>query len=236
MKDLHSHLCYGIDDGASSIEESVSILKQMQESGFTDVLITPHYIEGSKYTANNKEKQKRFAEIQATCQKENININLYLGNEVYISNNIIKLIKQRKIMTLNNSKYILIEFPLYNEFLDTKNVLRELIVAGYKPVISHPERYPYIDSKMTLIYELKAMGVLFQGNYLSLFDKYGRKAKKNLKKMLKNDIISFIGSDIHHKCEFHEDKIYKKIKKYVKKDDKVKALLYNNFDIIINNK
>ena len=236
MKDLHSHLCFGIDDGACSLEESVSILQKMQDAGFTDVMITPHYIEGSKFSANNKEKMSRFKEIQKECKKQNININLYLGNEVYISNNILKLIEQEEIMTLNNSKYILIEFSLYNESPDIKNILKELIQAGYIPVIAHPERYPYIDSKMKLIRELKDMGVLFQGNYLSLFDKYGRKSKKNLQKMLKNGIISFIGSDIHRKCHLNEDRIYKTIKKYVKTEDKVNDLLYNNFDIIINNK
>lgn len=235
MKDLHSHLCYGIDDGTSSLEESVSILKQMQEAGFTDVFLTPHYVEGSKYVADNKEKQKRLSELKTACQKENINIKLYLGNEVYINNNIVELIKKGQIMTLNNTKYILIEFSLHQENPHIKDIIHNIIVAGYIPVIAHPERYPYLDSKMTLIYELKKMGVLFQGNYLSLFDKYGRKAKKNLQKMLKNGIISFIGSDIHHKGKLYGDKVYKRIKKCVKDDDKVKDILSNNIDLIINN-
>lgn len=233
MKDLHSHLCYGIDDGPKSLEDSIDILKQMQKSGFTDVFITPHYIENTKYITNNKEKQRILKELQAACKKENININLYLGNEVYLTDNIPELIKKGQIMTLNNTKYVLIEFSLNFQNPNLKNILHNIILAGYIPIIAHPERYTYLDSKMTLIYELKELGVLFQGNYLSLFDKYGRKARKNLQKMLKNDIISFIGSDIHHKCELYEDKIYKKLRKYVKKDDKVKDLLYNNIDIII---
>lgn len=235
MKDLHSHLCYGIDDGTRSLEESVSILKQMQKAGFTDVFLTPHYIEGSKYTANNKEKQKKLKELQLACQKENININLYLGNEVYLTSNIVELIKKGQIMTLNNTKYILIELSLYRENANLKDIIRSIILDGYIPIIAHPERYQYLDSKMTLIYELKQMGVLFQGNYLSLFDKYGRKAKKNLQKMLKNGIISFIGSDIHHESKLYEDKVYKKIKKYVKDEAETQDILFKNADLIINN-
>ena len=236
MKDLHSHLCYGIDDGCRTLEESISILKKMSKEGYTDVFLTPHYMEDTKYVADNKTKLSILANLKQACIDENININLYLGNEVYLTDNVVNLIKKGEIMPLNNSKYILMEFSLYQKDPNIRSILHNVMTNGYIPVIAHPERYAYVGKKMEFIKELKDMGVLFQGNYLSLFGKYGKEAKKNLQKMLKDDIISFIGSDIHHDDELHSDKIYKDIKKCVKKDSKVEDILYNNINYIIKDK
>lgn len=233
MKDLHSHICYGIDDGCKTIEESISILRKMEKSGITDIFLTPHYIEDSKYNANNKKKQEILGSLKEACQKENININLYLGNEVYLTDNVINLVKKGEIKTLNDSKYILLELPMFQKDPNTRTILHNVITAGYIPIIAHPERYAYVDEKLDYIRDLQAIGVLFQGNYQSLFGKYGKQAKKNLQKMLKDNIISFLGTDIHHEEELHTEKLFKEIKKFVKKEDKVYDLLYRNIDKIL---
>lgn len=233
MKDLHSHICYGIDDGCKTIEESISILRKMEKSGITDIFLTPHYIEDSKYNANNKKKQEIIDSLKEVCQKENININLYLGNEVYLTDNVINLVKKGEIKTLNDSKYILLELPMFQKDPNTRTILHNVITAGYIPIIAHPERYAYVDEKLDYIRDLQAIGVLFQGNYQSLFGKYGKQAKKNLQKMLKDNIISFLGTDIHHEEELHTEKLFKEIKKFVKKEDKVYDLLYRNIDKIL---
>lgn len=233
MKDLHSHICYGIDDGSKTIEESISILRKMEKSGITDIFLTPHYIEDSKYNANNKKKQEILDSLKEACQKENININLYLGNEVYLTDNVINLVKKGEIKTLNDSKYILLELPMFQKDPNTRTILHNVITAGYIPIIAHPERYAYVDEKLDYIRDLQAIGVLFQGNYQSLFGKYGKQAKKNLQKMLKDNIISFLGTDIHHEEELHSEKLFKEIKKFVKKEDKVYDLLYRNIDKIL---
>ena len=85
MKDLHSHLLFGIDDGCKDIGESITLLKNAQEQGITDLVLTPHYMEETRYNCNNKEKNKRFEELKTEAKKEGIEINLYLGNEVYLS-------------------------------------------------------------------------------------------------------------------------------------------------------
>ena len=141
MKDMHSHLLYGIDDGSKDISESITLLKEAEKQGITELMITPHYIEDSKYNCNNKEKIKRFNELKEEVEKEKINIKLYLGNEVLINENILKLIKNKEITTLNNSKYILIEFPLGKMLYNTKDLIYNLIVKGYVPILAHPERY-----------------------------------------------------------------------------------------------
>lgn len=235
MKDLHSHICFGIDDGCKTKEQSIALLRKMSEAGFTDILLTPHYVDESEITANNEKKKEILKELQKECKKEKININLYLGNEVYITDNCIDLIKKDKIMTLNNSRYVLIEFSMFRSDPNARTILHNIIASGYIPIIAHPERYEFLDKKFDYLKEFVEMGVLFQGNYQSLFGKYGKFPKKNLQKMLKQGMISFIGSDIHHDEELHTEKLYKELKKYVKKDELVKDLLENNFDKVINN-
>lgn len=235
MKDLHSHICFGIDDGAKTKEQSIKLLHILEAEGITDVMLTPHYIKDSIYNADNKKKQNILLELKKICKKENINVNLYLGNEVYICDNIIELIKENKIMTLNNTKYILVEFPLMYMDPNTKTILHNLLLEGYIPIVAHPERYEYLEKNIEYFEDLKKMGVRFQGNYLSLFNKYGKKPKRNLQKLLKKGIISLIGSDVHHIEKLYGNKVFKVIKKYVRKDSLVNDLLYNNFDKIINN-
>lgn len=235
MIDLHSHICYGIDDGPENIEESKEILKKMANNGFTHIFLTPHYIENSNYICDNNKKEKILHKLEEYIRKEGLKLKLYLGNEVYLTDNCVELIKKGKIMPLNNSKYILIELPLLEKNPNTRSILHKIILNGYIPIIAHPERYEYLDRNFLYFKDLRELGVLFQGNYLSLFGKYGRKARKNLKKMLTLGIIDFLGSDIHHDEELHMDKVYKAVKKCVKSDIKVNDLLENNaYNIIVN--
>lgn len=237
MKDLHCHLLYGIDDGSKDIEESVGILKRAFDQGITEVIITPHYMENTKYNCNNKIKIDLFKKLYKRIAEENIGLKLYLGNEIYFTENILELISRKEIMTLNGGRYILIELPMRNMVHGTRDFLFRLINKGYIPIIAHPERYQVFQEHPEYIKKFIAMGILFQGNYLSLYDKYGKMAKKTLKYFLKNDFITFLASDIHHLDDDYKLKnLYKEIKKIVKSEEKVKDLLENNFDYVIENR
>ena len=235
MKDIHSHLLFGIDDGCKDINESISLLKEAEKQGVTELMITPHYIEESKYNCNNEEKQKLFDQLVEKTKEENINIKLYLGNEVFINDNFLKLLKRKEIKTLNNSKYVLLEFPFGNMLYNTKDIIYELVVAGYVPILAHPERYRIFQRHPDHIEEYLRMGVLLQGNYKSLFGKYGREAKKTLIYLLKKHQITFLGSDCHHEKDFKIKKLKKKLKSIVKSDNMIEDLLENNFNKVISN-
>ena len=235
MKDIHSHLLFGIDDGCKDINESISLLKEAEKQGVTELMITPHYIEESKYNCNNEEKQKLFDQLVEKTKEENINIKLYLGNEVFINDNFLKLLKKKEIKTLNNSKYVLLEFPFGNMLYNTKDIIYELVVAGYVPILAHPERYRIFQRHPDHIEEYLRMGVLLQGNYKSLFGKYGREAKKTLIYLLKKHQITFLGSDCHHEKDFKIKKLKKKLKSIVKSDNMIEDLLENNFNKVISN-
>ena len=141
MKDLHSHILFGIDDGSNDISESISLLKSAEEQGITDLVLTPHYIEESKYTCNNEEKNKRFDELKQKAKENGISINLYLGNEVFMTENFLELLEKKEIQTINNTRYILFEFPMSNMLYNSKEILYNLVVSGYVPILAHPERY-----------------------------------------------------------------------------------------------
>lgn len=235
MKDIHSHLLWGIDDGCKDIAESIGIIKEAVKQGITDLVLTPHYMDDTKYNCNNKEKNKRFEELKKKLKEENIDINLYLGNEVYITENIKDLLKQQEITTINNSKYLLIEFPLGNMLYNSKEILYELVVAGYVPILAHPERYRIFQRHPDHIDEYLRMGVLLQGNYKSLYGKYGKDAKRTLTYYLKKHKITFLGSDCHHEKDFKLKRLKKKLKSLTKSDTMVEDLLENNFNKVILN-
>lgn len=234
MKDLHSHLLYGIDDGCQTIEEAIKLLKESKKQGIDEIILTPHYIENSKYNCNNKEKEKLFKKIKEKLSEENIDIKIYLGNEVFFTNNFLALLKKREIATLNNSKYVLFEFPMGPIYNNTSEIISELISKGYTPILAHPERYPRFQEHPELAEEYLRMGVHMQGNFTSLFGKYGKTAQKTLKYLLKKHYISFLGSDVHHEVNFSAKKLEKKLLKITKDKEYVADLMGNNFDKVVN--
>lgn len=220
MIDIHNHLLYGIDDGSKTIEESLDILKDMEKSGYTDIILTPHYIEGSRYSNERSNNLERMNYLQQGLKDKNININLHLGNEIYIDEEISTLLKENKISTLNDSNYLLIELPMSGEFVGYQEIFKDLIREGYKVILAHPERYLSFQDDYDLIYELLDMGVLFQCNIDSLNGKYGPYAKEMLESLLKEGHVSFLATDIHHKK--HDPNGWEKAKsvalKYITED------------------
>ena len=236
FKDLHCHLLPGIDDGSSSIEESIETLRRAEKEGVSEIVLTPHYIENTRYNCNNKNKLELFKKLKKEMSKQDINIKLYLGNENYMSMNFIELLENNEIMTINNSRYLLLEFPLNQIYKNSKECLYELVTKGYVPILAHPERYRDFQKNPSLVEEYTRMGVLLQGNYKSLLGKYGSKAKKTLKILLKKDLITFLGSDMHHTDDYEIEKALKKVKRIVKDENRVEDIICNNFDKVIANK
>ena len=237
MKDIHTHILNGLDDGSKTIEESINILKKAKESGITEIVLTPHYINNSNYNCNNKNKIELFNILQEEVKKNNIDIKLYLGNEVMIDNDIVDLLNNKEIMSINNTRYVLVEFSMdfYNKNL--KNFIFDMVRNNYIPIIAHPERYLYVQNDISLLDDFIQMGAILQGNYLSLLSKYGKKSKKTLIKLLKEGKIALLASDIHRSdSDYYLDDALKKLKRVVKSEEKIDNLLNKNFDKIINDK
>ncbi len=217
MTDIHSHLIYGIDDGSRDINESIELLKKMKDIGFDNVIITPHYIENSDYSSNNEAKLERLEEIKKELFKNKIDINIHLGNEIFINENIVNHIKSNEIYPLNNSKYLLIEFPFHNQILNLEDMLYEIKYNGYIPIIAHPERYDAFKDDYSIVEKLREEGILFQANYSSIIGHYGKHAKKLLKRMLKDGYIDYLGTDLHRVGKTTVIDNFKKIEKKIRK-------------------
>lgn len=235
MIDIHSHLLFSVDDGSKKLEESIGILRNLEKVGYTDIILTPHYIEDSKYSNNKKSNLAILQTLKKALKEEKISINLYLGNEIFINENIPLLLKKEEICSLNDSNYLLIELPMSGEYKNYEDIFLELINLGYKIILAHPERYFSFQKDFNKIYELLNMGVLFQSNIDSIIGGYGKNAKKMIKRLLKEHIISYLATDIHHeKSDYNKfDKASKAILKYISKDEYQK-LINENAKIIIN--
>ena len=207
MIDFHSHILPDIDDGSRSLEESIKIVEEAKSVGFNKIISTSHYIE--RYYESDKEKRTELLEQL----KSNItDVELFLGNEIYITYDIIKLIEEGKASTINDSRYILFELPLNTKPMNAEEVVYRIIEKGGIPVIAHPERYSYVQNDIKFAEKLFDMGALFQSNYGSIIGMYGSKAKKTVKKLLKQDMVHFLGSDVHR-----TNQIYPKIPQIMKK-------------------
>lgn len=201
MIDIHSHLIYGVDDGAKTLEDSISIIKDLKNWGYTDLIITPHYITETVYTSPRQDNRIKLAKLQNRLRAENIDINLYLGNEIYIDRGIENLLKNYQISPLADTKFLLIELPMSGEFDDYESILISLILKGYRVILAHPERYHSFQKDYKKLEYLYENGVIFQSNLGSLTGKYGKKAEKLVKKLLKDDYVFTLATDIHHKTE-----------------------------------
>lgn len=236
MIDMHNHILYGIDDGCKTIEESIETIKNMKKIGFNTIVLTPHYIEDSSFKANNNLKLQKLEILKEELLKNNIDVNLFLGNEIFINESINELIINKEIRSINNTRYILIELPFNNQILNLDDYLYELKLKGYKIIIAHPERYTYFKDNYKEARKLYDSGVLFQVNYGSIIGQYGSSSLKLVKKLLKDDMVDFISTDIHKPSSSLFDKFddikYKIIK--IIGEDKFKDISYNNILKVIN--
>ena len=199
MTDIHNHLLFGIDDGSKTIEESIDVLKDMKKCGYDNIILTPHYIKDSKYNNPRKDNLRRMNELQEALNNEGIDIKLYLGNEIFIDEDIYELLIREEMSSLNGTNYLLIELPMNGEYDEYKEIFSDLIKKGYNIILAHPERYLSFQKDFNRIYELEKIGVYFQSNLDSIIGGYGEHAEKTIKRLLKEKKIAFLGTDIHHK-------------------------------------
>lgn len=236
MIDFHTHMIPNIDDGSKSVEETIELLEEASRVGFDAIISTSHYIEGN-FDANIAKRQVWIDAISKILADKKIELKIYLGSEVYITDNIILLLDGKVIPTINNSNYVLFEYPLNGKPMDMYKSIYDMQSKGYKPILAHPERYKFIQEEPDIIYDLIQKGVLMQSNYASVIGYYGEKAELLAKKLLENDMIHFLGSDIHKERTIYP--LIKEIKKeieFVVGRSKFKELSTTNPELVLENK
>ncbi len=192
MIDFHSHILPGVDDGARTEDESRQMIIEAKQYGFEKVISTSHYAVDC-YEVPEYKRKTLLEELKYTKDIPE----LYLGSEVFITFNILNLLKEFKASTINGTRYVLFELPLRRHFPNYKDIINNLINNDYKLILAHPERYSEVQDNFDILHELSDMGVLFQSNFGSFVGLYGLGAKSTVKKMLSKELISFMGTDVH---------------------------------------
>jgi protein-tyrosine phosphatase len=191
--DIHSHLLPGIDDGAVAIEDTLFLIHELQKMGFKQFITTPH-IYTTVWDNTQAIIQQKYNETLPALAKDT---SIKFGAEYMIDPYFVNLFQNKPLATLKDN-YVLVELSYINPPIQLYNILFELQIAGYCPILAHPERYPFYNSNFNEFTKLKNAGCLFQLNLLSTVGYYGIEATKSCELLLKRGLIDFVGSDVHH--------------------------------------
>ena len=228
MIDIHTHILHRVDDGSPDLKTSIDIIKSEINQGVTDIFVTPHYILHRGYMSPFEENLPIFQELKEEVKNQGLEVNLYLGTEIYYNQKTLKDLADNLVKPLGDSKYLLVEFSLYEESEDIPEAINNLTAKGYIPIIAHPERYPYLVDINAYRY-LKRMGAKIQINASSINGDYGRKIKKFVFNLISNDLIDFVASDVH---SFRASKLLDAYNIISKKfSNEVANKLFNNREI-----
>jgi protein-tyrosine phosphatase len=195
--DMHSHILPGIDDGAPNVEASIVLIKALMELGVTQSIATPHVI-GDLYRNNATTINGALTILQDELKKQQINFTVSAAAEYMLDSYFFELINSKtKLLTLKDN-IILTEFSYASIPEDPGKMSFAIIMEGYSPILAHPERYPYYYGNYNMYHHLADLGFLLQVNLLSLTGYYGKEAFKVAQYLLKNDLVSYVGTDMHH--------------------------------------
>lgn len=217
MIDVHNHILVDVDDGPKSIEESILLLEHAKSEGVTDIVATPHHLH-PRYDNNIQVVKEKLEELRNNEIIKQLGINLYPGQEIRVTDQIIDGIHNGEIEGINSSKYLLLEFPSNEVPHYTHKLFYELQTMGYVPIIAHPERNKAITENLDILFDLVNGGALSQITSSSLLGDFGRKVKKISLQMIDNNLTHFVASDAHSSAvrPFVMDKLFneRKLKTY----------------------
>ena len=192
MIDIHSHLVFDVDDGPSAVKESILMVLEAGKLGINGIISTPHY---NQELYNSSMVKNNFDEL---CTRvAGCGIKLYQGYEVFLIPSTPEDVRQRDDLTLNRSRYLLFELPFdcVPKYYD--EVLTNLVLNNYTPILAHPERYRYFIKDFNRFLSLVELGCLVQLDAASIIGVYGPESKSFAKKLIKLDLIHFVASDAH---------------------------------------
>ena len=194
--DIHSHLLPSIDDGALTFEDTLQLITSLQKFGTCQFITTPHIMQ---YVWDNTDKEIKLKEKETVLQllKKDFNAPLKAAAEYLMDDHFVNLFKAGQLLTLTEN-YVLVEMSYLNPPIQLYSILFDLQVAGYVPVLAHPERYLFYHSNLNEYDKLKKAGCLFQLNLLSVVGYYGLRIRKIAEQLLKKGMYDYVGSDVHH--------------------------------------
>ncbi len=193
--DIHSHILPGIDDGSKNMEETKKMLDIAVREGIQGIVVTPHYEAGLDEEWLQKYRDA-YEQVTGYIQQRSLPIELYHGNEIYFSDSMIEALRDGSIHTMNGTRYVLVEFPTYADYMYIERALRSLQNAGYWPIVAHVERYQSL-REVKRVEALVDMNVYIQTNTSSVMGKTGWTIKRFCLKLMKKGFVHVLGTDAH---------------------------------------
>jgi len=197
VTDMHSHLIPGIDDGATDVANSLELINGLTDLGFQKFIATPHIL-WDIYKNNSSTIQPAYEELAQSLITSQPGTEVRFAAEYYLDYHVDDLIEEEQPLLTIKDNLVLVEFSFVSAPLDYKEKLFNLQMAGYQPVIAHPERYTYFGRNITAFNELREAGYLLQVNLLSLTGYYGKVVQDIANILLKNKSVDLLGTDLHH--------------------------------------
>jgi tyrosine-protein phosphatase YwqE len=193
---MHSHLLPGIDDGAPTLEESLSLIRQLQALGYQKLITTPH-IYTEFYPNTSAIIQEKLALVRQACTEVGINIPIDAAAEYFMDDHFASLLETGDLLPIWDN-LILVEMSFMGAPPQLEEYIFRLQTKGFVPVLAHPERYTFMHQNLRQYERLKDMGCKFQLNLLSLTGYYDKSIMQVSEKLLKKGWIDLLGTDLHH--------------------------------------
>jgi len=194
--DIHSHILPGIDDGAKTIDDTIALIQGLAKTGCKHFIATPHVMR-SVWENTRENIEAKLEETQLLLDERGVDIKLRAAAEYLLDANFAEQFKNERLLTVKDN-FVLVEMSYINPPIQLFDFLFELQVAGYVPILAHPERYTFYHKSFDKYEQLKNAGCYFQINLLSTVGYYGESVLKAAEKLLKSGMIDFCGSDVHH--------------------------------------
>jgi len=200
--DLHSHLIPGIDDGSKSMEESITLIKEMWDLGYRKLITTPHIM--NDYYKNDPDIiLSGLANLKLELKRQGVDMELEAAAEYMLDDGFMQKLEAGNLLSFGN-KYILVELSYIAEPPNLNTIFFELQTRGYQIVLAHPERYTYWHHNFEKYQELYDRSIYLQMNINSLTGWYSVESKHIAEKLLEHNMISFLGSDLHNQNYLRE--------------------------------
>ena len=195
--DIHSHILPGIDDGAPNLETSLQLISGLYALGIRNCVATPHII-GDLYRNDANSIGAALEEAIEGCLQAGIDMKITAAAEYMLDDYFMQLLRQKKPLLCLHKNILLTELPFTVQPGNIEELALNMLTEGYKPVLAHPERYFYFHRNYNFYNRLKDLGFILQVNLLSLTGYYGDAVKKAAIHLFKNDMVSLVGTDLHH--------------------------------------
>ncbi len=195
--DIHSHILPGVDDGAKDMDMTMEMIRIYKRNGVNKIIVTPHYVKNSSMSTSLEDIKKVLEEVRQEIERAALDFEIYLGHEIYLCRDLLDKLETGKVGTMNGTSYVFVELPQMDIPDYTRGLIRELVDAGYRPILSHPEKNTLIIEDINIVYDFIQDGALIEVDIPSVCGNFGRDVKRASQKLLKHKMVHFLATGAH---------------------------------------